>query len=75
MAKLKSYLAKNPGVVIAFALAGFLSSFSAGLDLAHGDDAMAVMNTVGLIVCALMLISGVREIAAKKRMSRDAAEN
>ena len=75
MARLKIYLAKKPGVVIAFALAGFLSSFSAGLDLAHGDNAMLLSNIVGLSICTLIVISGVRKSVVQEQMNRDAAKN
>lgn len=66
MGRLKGYLAKKPGIVIAFGLAGLLSSFSAGLNLAHGNEEMVLANIVGLSICAFILILGVRELATRK---------
>ena len=66
MERLKSYLAKKPGIVIAFGLAGLGSSFSAGLNFAHGNDGILLANIVGLSFCAFILILGVRELTTRK---------
>jgi hypothetical protein len=67
MVKIKRYLAKKPGVVIAFALAGLLASFSAGLDLARGNVALLLSNIAGVCISALFVTCGVKEIVARKK--------
>ncbi len=66
MKRIKRLLAKRPKLVIAFAVAGVASFFTAGLDLARGHQTIGLANIVGLAFCAFVVIIGVKEMVRKK---------
>ena len=62
MKQIKNLLAKRPKLVIAFAVAGTASFFTAAFDLARGQQAIGLANIVGLAFCAFVVIIGGKEL-------------
>ncbi len=63
-------LANRPGFIIGFALAGLLASFAVGLALPYGEDSIALINLCEVVICVLIFILGVRELAKKRDKAR-----